>query len=185
MCWFFPSASTTAKAGRHPSICHPERSRGICSFRSWGNGTRRRFAHGAFAVPESETAGPSPTLRSPGFPVEVGGAGELHAAFRNESSTCGSVRRCVAGNPGPVGMTNLRVAAHLGSGAGGGTEPAQQQPTRFRFARVLFNPFSKLRRSEKRVVLTQPLKSPSNARIGGFRILTVDNLSIDYLWLQP
>jgi hypothetical protein len=51
------------------------------------------------------TAGPSTTLRSPGFPVEVGGVGELHAAFRNESSTRGSVRRCAAGNPGPVGMT--------------------------------------------------------------------------------
>jgi hypothetical protein len=31
-------------------------------------------------------------------------------------------------------MTNLRAAAHLGSGEGGGAEPAQQQPTRFRFA---------------------------------------------------
>ena len=30
LCWFCPSASTTAKVGRHPSICHPERSRGIC-----------------------------------------------------------------------------------------------------------------------------------------------------------
>ena len=87
-----------------------------------------RSAHGAFAVPESETAGPSPTLRSPGFPVEVGGAGGLHAAFRNESSTRGSVRRCVAGNPGPVGMTNLRVAADLGSGGGGGTESNNEVP---------------------------------------------------------
>ena len=44
----------------------PEQSVGegpaVCA--AWRNGTRRRFAHGAFAVPESETAGPSPTLCS-------------------------------------------------------------------------------------------------------------------------
>jgi hypothetical protein len=61
------------------------------------------WTHGQIAL----TAGPSTTLRSPGFPVELGGVGELHAAFRNESSTRGCVRRCVAGNPGPVGMTIL------------------------------------------------------------------------------
>ena len=43
----------------------------------------------------------------PGFPVEFGGVGTLHAAFLNESSTRGHVRRWVAGNPGPVEMTNL------------------------------------------------------------------------------
>jgi len=47
----------------------------------------------------------STTLRSPGFPVELGGVGALHAAFLNESSTRGFVQRSVAGNPGPVGMT--------------------------------------------------------------------------------
>jgi hypothetical protein len=47
-------------------------------------------------------------------------------------------------------MTNLRVAAYLGSGEGGGAEPAPHQPTRFRFARVLSNAFSKLRRSRGR-----------------------------------
>jgi AbrB family looped-hinge helix DNA binding protein len=51
------------------------------------------------------TAGPSTSLRSPGFPVELDGVGALHAAFRNKSSTRSCVRRCVAGNPGPVGMT--------------------------------------------------------------------------------
>src|SRR5271156_5463002 len=51
------------------------------------------------------TAGPSTALRSPGFPVELGGVGALHAAFLNESSTRGFVQRSVAGNPGPVGMT--------------------------------------------------------------------------------
>jgi hypothetical protein len=54
-----------------------------------------------------ETADPSTTLRSPGFPVEFGGVGALYAAFLNESSTRGNVQRRVAGNPGPVGMTNL------------------------------------------------------------------------------
>jgi hypothetical protein len=39
--------------------------------------------------------------------VELGGVGALHAAFLNESSTRGNVRRCVAGNPGPVEMTIL------------------------------------------------------------------------------
>ena len=63
-----------------------------------------------------------PPLRCPGFPVELGGVGEPHAAFRYESRTRGCVRRYVAGNPGPVGMTNLRLAAHLGSGGGGATE---------------------------------------------------------------
>ncbi len=46
-------------------------------------------------------------LRSPGFPVELVGVGELHAAFLTESSTRGNVRCSVAGNPGPVGMTIL------------------------------------------------------------------------------
>jgi hypothetical protein len=44
-------------------------------------------------------------LRYPGFPVGIGGVGELHAAFLNESRTRGHVQRCVAGNPGQVGMT--------------------------------------------------------------------------------
>jgi hypothetical protein len=52
-----------------------------------------------------ENADLSTALRSPGFPVEVGGVGALHAAFLNESSTRGHVQRCVAGNPGPVEMT--------------------------------------------------------------------------------
>jgi hypothetical protein len=48
-------------------------------------------------------------LRCPGFPVEFGGVGDLHAAFLNESRTRGHVQRCVAGNPGfaPVEMTIL------------------------------------------------------------------------------
>jgi acyl-coenzyme A synthetase/AMP-(fatty) acid ligase len=40
--------------------------------------------------------------RSPGFPVGVGGAEGLHAAFFTESRTRGHVRHSVAGNPGSV-----------------------------------------------------------------------------------
>jgi len=51
-----------------------------------------------------------PPLRYPGFPVELGGVGELHAAFHTES-----------------GMTNWRAAAHLGMGGGGWTESTKQE----------------------------------------------------------
>ena len=55
----------------------------------------------------------------PGFPVELGGFGKLHAPFLTES---GLVRRCVAGNPGSgldkpssdadsQALTDLRVCA--------------------------------------------------------------------------
>ena len=43
-----------------------------------------------------------PPLRYPGFPVEVSGADEFHAAFLNESRTRGPVRRSEAGNPGSL-----------------------------------------------------------------------------------
>jgi hypothetical protein len=36
----------------------------------------------------------------PGFPVELGGFGKLHAPFLTERRTRGLVQRCVAGNPG-------------------------------------------------------------------------------------
>jgi len=41
-----------------------------------------------------------PRLRSPGFPVEVGGFLELHAPFLTERRTRCRVRCCVTGNPG-------------------------------------------------------------------------------------
>ena len=41
-------------------------------------------------------------LRYPGFPVEFGGVGDLHAAFLNESRTRGHVQRRAAGNPGAL-----------------------------------------------------------------------------------
>ena len=46
------------------------------------NRDRANFARGTFAVPESETAGPS---ASSGFPVRPSGFGELRAAFFRES----------------------------------------------------------------------------------------------------
>jgi len=41
-----------------------------------------------------------PRLRSPGFPVKVGGFLELHAPFLTERRTRCRVRCCVTGNPG-------------------------------------------------------------------------------------
>ncbi len=43
-----------------------------------------------------------PPLRSPGFPVELDGVGELHAPFFTERRIRVLVRRCVAGNPGTL-----------------------------------------------------------------------------------
>jgi hypothetical protein len=85
-------------------------------------------------------------VRSPGFPVEVGGFLELHAPFLTERRTRCRVRRCVTGNPGrddkvrvvacvrircwwrelqipplrfaPVGMTKGRAALRSESDAG-------------------------------------------------------------------
>jgi hypothetical protein len=53
--------------------------------------------------------------RYPGFPVEVGGVAELHAAFLNESRTRGPVWCSVTGNPGTLGRTwgTLRCSAHI------------------------------------------------------------------------
>jgi hypothetical protein len=39
-------------------------------------------------------------IRGPVFPVGIGGAGEPHAAFFNQSRTRGSVQCSEAGNPG-------------------------------------------------------------------------------------
>ncbi len=55
------------------------------------------------------------SLGFPGFPVELGGVGGLHAPFLTERRTRDRVRRSVAGNPGSLGMTKERVALPLGS----------------------------------------------------------------------
>jgi hypothetical protein len=49
------------------------------------------------------------SLGFPGFPVELGGAGEFHAPFLTESRTRGPVLCCVAGNPASLGMTKGKV----------------------------------------------------------------------------
>ena len=43
-----------------------------------------------------------PPLRSPGFPVELGGVGALHAPFFMEGRRRGFVQCSVAGNPGTL-----------------------------------------------------------------------------------
>jgi hypothetical protein len=43
-----------------------------------------------------------PPLRSPGFPVELGGFGKLHAPLFTERRIRGSVQRGVAGDPGTL-----------------------------------------------------------------------------------
>jgi hypothetical protein len=54
------------------------------------------------------------SLDCPGFPVKLGGVGELHAPFLTERRTRDRVRRSVAGNPGTLGMTKGRVALPAG-----------------------------------------------------------------------
>ena len=70
-----------------------------------------------------------PRLRSPGFPVEVGGFLELHAPFLTERRTRCRVRCRVTGNPGrddkgegyasmESGCWTEGVVHHLGRAAG-------------------------------------------------------------------
>src|SRR5271156_5492318 len=47
---------------------------------------------------------------SPGFPVELGGSGELHAPFLTERRTRGSLQCSVTGNPGP-GLASMAILA--------------------------------------------------------------------------
>jgi hypothetical protein len=72
------------------------------------------------------------SLGYPGFPVELGGAGELHAPFLTERRTRGPVQCCVAGNPGTLGMTKGRVALSFGVVAGSN----EQQVPPLRYAPV-------------------------------------------------
>src|ERR1700733_1495195 len=67
----------------------------------------RRFAQDDDSVGEPEEKQQVPPLRSPGFPVEVGGVGELHAAFPAESRTRGrwELPRSRKSGYAPVGMT--------------------------------------------------------------------------------
>ncbi len=47
---------------------------------------------------------PTPLGMSPGFPVELGGVGELHAAFLTESRTRSHGVEPRTGNPGRLGV---------------------------------------------------------------------------------
>jgi hypothetical protein len=68
----------------------------------WWTSDRRGFDFGVRAYGlvscegERRTAGPS---ASSGFPVDVSGVGELHAAFFTESRTRGHIQGSVVGNP--------------------------------------------------------------------------------------
>ena len=53
------------------------------------------------------------SLGSPGFPVELGGVGELHAPFLTERRTRGPILCCVAENPGSLGMTKGQGGASI------------------------------------------------------------------------
>jgi hypothetical protein len=51
-----------------------------------------------------------PPLRYPGFPVDLGGVGAIHAPFFTEGRTRGLVQCSVAGNPGTLrSVTKGRV----------------------------------------------------------------------------
>ena len=67
---------------------HP--SKGGRLWEPWDLGGRR----GALQIPP---------LRSPGFPVELGGADALHAPFLTERRIRCLVQCCVTGNPGSFG----------------------------------------------------------------------------------
>jgi hypothetical protein len=60
-------------------------------------GSRPRFSAAPTALGSSSGSISQPL---PGFPVELGGFGKLHAPFLTERRTRGLVQRCVAGNPG-------------------------------------------------------------------------------------
>src|ERR1700728_173069 len=73
------------------------------------NQSVRRSAQDDDSVGEPEEKPQVPPLRYPGFPVEVGGVGELHAAFLTESRTRGRRRvpRIRKSGYSPVRMTIL------------------------------------------------------------------------------
>jgi hypothetical protein len=72
----------------------------------------------AVASCRKSNGNPSSSSQVPGFPVEVGGVVELHAAFRKESRTRGPVWCCVTGNPGYAGANLGHPSASLRSGFG-------------------------------------------------------------------
>ncbi len=90
----------------------------------WGEGVSSPWVGRRLMTPPSKNIsrkGPlnCRSLGCPGFPVKLGGVGELHAPFLTERRTRDSVRRGVAGNPGTLGMTKGRANASLESGCWG------------------------------------------------------------------
>jgi hypothetical protein len=83
---------TTAKVGRRPKICHPDRS-----------GAEGRDLQFAFMKKQNPDDSPTALSLSPKVKLQV-------PPLRSAT----------------VGMTNFRVAAHLGSGAGGRTESTNE-----------------------------------------------------------
>jgi hypothetical protein len=72
-------------SGWHITLFHPART-------GTGKDLRRLILHPHEKHSQEGSAGPQiPRLRSPGFPVELGGAGGAHASLSSAS---------VAGNPG-------------------------------------------------------------------------------------
>jgi hypothetical protein len=72
---------------------------------------RNRLAELSAVAPLWESIGnKTSSSQVPGFPVEVGGVVELHAAFLNESRTRGPVWCSVTGNPGYADFLSRLVA---------------------------------------------------------------------------
>jgi hypothetical protein len=107
--------SAPALSVQRPSpFCHPERSERICgapfvcpaptgpqpppTSPNPHENTNLRFVIPGFQEWSAEPQ--IPRLRSPGFPVEIGGVGKLHAPFLTRKAHSNRVQRSVAGNPG-------------------------------------------------------------------------------------
>jgi len=66
---------------------------------------RERLCAGVLSPQQSDLA--------PGFPVELGGFGTLHAPFLTESRTRGLLLRCVAGDPGSGSRVSAEGSASV------------------------------------------------------------------------
>jgi len=98
-----PSTFTEVKVSHCLKLCHPD----------WSEAQGRDLQFALMEKQNPEALRPRtlacaevklqvPPFRYPEFPVEVGGVGELHAAFFTESRTRGRIQRSVAGNSGSL-----------------------------------------------------------------------------------
>jgi hypothetical protein len=69
---------------------------------SWAKFSQGYPNQGKQYLREKQTKPKISPLRNPGFPVDIGGVGELHAAFLTESRTRCRFQCSVAGNPGTL-----------------------------------------------------------------------------------